>query len=127
MAQGEPQMSKTPDGKLRVTLAGEWRLDSALHSPGGVRDKIESSPDVSRVAFDTGVLSGWDSGLLTFLLEVINICSKRNVQVNREGLPPGGNRLLNLATAVPERKGARRGAERIHFLVRTGERVSHVR
>lgn len=121
MAQGELQLSKTPDGTLIVTLGGEWRLEGALPSPGAVGNEIEASAGISRVAFDTGGLSGWDSGLLTFLLEVIDICSKRGIQVNREGLPPGAIRLLNLATAVPERKGARRGGGRAPFLERAGE------
>ncbi len=121
MAQGELQLSKTPDGTLIVILGGEWRLEGALPSPGAVGNEIEASAGISRVAFDTGGLSGWDSGLLTFLLEVIDICSKRGIQVNREGLPPGAIRLLNLATAVPERKGARRGGGRAPFLERAGE------
>jgi len=82
---------------------------------------IESSPEITGVAFDTAELEGWDSGLLTFLLTVIDYCAKRGIAVNREGLPPGVNRLLDLASAVPERKGARRGTERASFLERTGE------
>jgi phospholipid/cholesterol/gamma-HCH transport system permease protein len=86
-----------------------------------VRKEIEASPEIASVTFDTGGLTGWDSGLLTFLLAVIDCCSRRAVSVDREGLPTGVNRLLDLATAVPERKGARRGPEHVSFLARTGE------
>lgn len=121
MAQGELKMNRTPDGTLLVTIAGEWRLDGALPSPGAVVDEIDASPGTAGVAFDTVSLEAWDSGLLTFLLAVMDICGKRGIRVDTEGLPPGVTRLLSLATAVPERKGARRGAERDSFLARTGE------
>jgi phospholipid/cholesterol/gamma-HCH transport system permease protein len=121
MAQCELQMNKTPDGALRINIAGEWRLTDTLPSPGTVQKEIETSTVISRVFFETEDLSGWDSGLLTFLLAVIDCCSKHDIPVNRGGLPPGVNRLLDLATAIPERKGARRGAGRVPFLVRVGE------
>jgi phospholipid/cholesterol/gamma-HCH transport system permease protein len=41
--------------------------------------------------------------------------------VDLEGLSPGIKRLLSLSSAVPERKGARRGEARISFLDRLGD------
>ena len=121
MAKGELHLNKIADGTLRVTLSGKWQLTDTLPSVDIVWKEIEASPEIARVNFDSGDLIGWDSGLLTFLLTVIDYCSKRGIEVNREGLPPGVNRLLDLASAVPERKGARRGTERVSFLERTGE------
>ncbi len=121
MTQGELRMNRTPDGTLLLTLDGDWLLDGVLPSPGAVAGEIEAFPGISGVSFDSAQLSGWDSGLLNFLLKVIEICASRNIRVEREGLPPGVNRLLDLATAVPERKGARRDAGRAPFLERTGE------
>ncbi len=121
MAQGELKMERTPEGTLRVSIAGDWMLAGALPSPGVVAAEIEASPGISGVSFDSAQLSGWDSGLLNFLMKVMDICAKRDIRVDSEGLPPGVNRLLNLATAVPERKGARRGGGRAPFLERTGE------
>jgi phospholipid/cholesterol/gamma-HCH transport system permease protein len=121
MAQGELQLNKNEDGTLRITLAGEWRLTDTLPSPGTVQKEIETPPEITCVFFEARDLIAWDSGLLTFLLNVIAIFSTRDIPVNREGLPPGVNRLLDLAAAVPERKGARRGAGRAPFLARIGE------
>jgi phospholipid/cholesterol/gamma-HCH transport system permease protein len=121
MAQGELQTHKTPDGMLLVALSGEWKLANSLPSPDLVRSEIEATQRIAGVSFETGNLTGWDSGLLSFLIKVIGQCSECDVPIDREGLPSGVNRLLDLATAVPERKGARRGAERAPFLARIGE------
>jgi phospholipid/cholesterol/gamma-HCH transport system permease protein len=121
MAQGELNINRTPDGTLTVVLEGEWRLTGPLPSPDMVRNEIEAAPGIVSVSFDAWNLTGWDSGLLTFLLEVIDFCSRRDISLDRNRLPSGINRLLDLAVTVPERKGARRDAEQVHFLARTGE------
>ena len=118
---GELRLNKTPDGELRVTLAGKWYMTDTPPSPGMVRNEIEAFPEIARVSFEARDLTGWDSSLLTFLLAVIDFCSQRAIPVDREGLPAGLNRLLRLATAVPERKGTRRGAGHEPFLARAGE------
>ncbi len=114
---------KTGDGMLLITLTGEWKLSDPLPSTDTVRKEFETPPEITCVSFETKDLADWDSGLLNFLLTVIEVSSTRNIPVNREGLPPGANRLLDLATSVPERKGARRGSERVPFLARVGESV----
>ena len=118
---GELRLNKTPDGELRVTLAGKWYMTDTPPSPGMVRNEMEAFPDIARVSFDARDLTGWDSSLLTFLLAVIDFCSQRAVPVDREGLPVGVSRLLSLATAVPERKGTRRSAGHEPLLARVGE------
>ena len=82
--------------------------------------ELSSGPGVRRVAFDAAALGKWDSGLLTFLLKVFDRCSAAGIVVEKTGLPPGVVRLLDLATAVPERKGARRESKRDPFLARIG-------
>jgi len=121
-AAGEMLGFHRPGGDtLVVRLSGGWNLRTALPSPGDVEKELSSGPGIRKVAFDTGALGGWDSGLLTFLLQVFEKCAAAGVAVEREALPPGVRRLLDLATAVPERKGARREADRVPFLPRVGE------
>ena len=86
----------------------------------GVIEEIEKSPLPSKVIFETRVLAGWDSGLLTFLLAVLTRCTQLGVEVDRHGLPEGVRRLLALATAVPARP-ARRSPEPEPLLVRVGD------
>lgn len=105
---------------LVVRIAGEWTVGQPLPPAGEVEKELSSGPGVRRVAFDTAALGKWDSGLLTFLLKVFDRCSAAGVTVEKTGLPSGVVRLLDLATAVPERKGARRESKRDPFLARVG-------
>ena len=106
---------------MRISLSGEWRLVNQLPSLEAVAGELAATDGSTAVAFDTRELGSWDSGLLTFLMAVIALCAQRNVAVERGGLPPGVNRLLTLATAVPERQGARRGSGCLPLLARIGE------
>jgi phospholipid/cholesterol/gamma-HCH transport system permease protein len=105
---------------LLVKISGEWRITEPLPSTADVEKPLESSKGIRRIAFDTKDLGGWDSGLLTFLIKIFEACSKANVEVAKEGLPEGVRRLISLATAVPERKGARKEAKKEAFLSMVG-------
>ncbi|MDA8239350.1 MAG: ABC transporter permease [Nitrospiraceae bacterium] len=104
-----------------VHLAGDWKLSGKLPEAGEVQKQLESGTKAAKMAFDAQGLTGWDSGLLTFLLKVIEYCDANNIHIDKEGLPQGVQRLLDLATAVPERKGARREAKRVPFFAGVGE------
>lgn len=117
----EIHFSNPTDDALRLRLAGEWKIGNPLPSAGEVLKKVESEPKVKRIIFDTQDLTGWDSGLLTFLIKVIGQTSERDISVETEGLPQGVKRLLALASAVPERKEARKESKRIPFLAMVGE------
>lgn len=116
----ELHIEKHAEGRLRIVLTGEWRLANSLPSPLALEDVLSGGADITLADFDAGGITGWDSGLLTFLLAVIDTCDRKGVTVHRDGLPSGVNRLLALATAVPERQGARRGGARAAFLERVG-------
>jgi len=113
-------MERAGDGSLRLTLAGEWKLANGIPSRLELDRSLSEAPEITRAVFDTRNLEGWDSGLLTFLLSVMDLCTLQNVTVDRGGLPSGVNRLLSLASAVPERSGARRGGAQVAFLERIG-------
>ncbi|TMB21445.1 MAG: ABC transporter permease [Deltaproteobacteria bacterium] len=120
MDQVDFELARGPDGTLRVALAGDWKLACGIPAPVGVIEEIERSPLPRKVIFETGVLAGWDSGLLTFLLAVLTRCTQLGVEVDRHGLPEGVRRLLALATAVPARPG-RRSPEPEPLLARVGD------
>src|SRR5215475_11558620 len=108
------------DSTLKVQLRGIWRLRGGRPSAALVEHELESARQVRDIAFDTRELTSWDSSVLTFLVEVSELCRQRRIPMNREGLPVGVQKLLALAEAVPERKGARREATEASLLERIG-------
>ena len=110
---------RSADGTLQMRLSGAWQLHADLPSVSVVQQELESPPP-SRVTFDTTQLSAWDSGLLTFLSRVSELCSEHKIPTERDGLPTGVRRLLALAEAVPERVGARQRADVPPWLARVG-------
>ncbi len=109
------------DDTLIVRITGSCKIGEDLPLAGDVQGQISSDSGIRRITFDTHELSGWDSGLLTFLIKVIDQCSHNKIKTELEGLPEGVQRLLSLATAVPERKGARRESVRSSFLEQMGQ------
>ncbi len=101
---------------LTMRLSGEWKLGRQLPEGEEFRRSIESAGTVSRIAFDTKAITGWDSGLIIFLTHILDICSAMHILVEKDGLPAGVQRILALASAVPERKGVRKEAVRTSFL-----------
>jgi phospholipid/cholesterol/gamma-HCH transport system permease protein len=128
-----PETESTTDGSglsfelpsedtLLVRLTGEWKLANKLPEADEVVKKVNADPKIRRITFNTEELRGWDSGLLIFLIKLQELSSHgRAITVDQEGLSPGIKRLLSLSSAVPERKGARRGEARISFLDRLGD------
>jgi len=98
-------------------------MHAALPSMAEVQAQYEALPGGQRLSFETSDLAGWDSTLLTFLLKHQETCVQRQVEFDPTGLPPGVQRLLALATAVPERQDARREVVRESLLVRLGQGV----
>jgi phospholipid/cholesterol/gamma-HCH transport system permease protein len=105
---------------LLIKLSGEWKITEPIPSASVVENSLESAKGIRRISFDTKNLGGWDSGLLTFLIKIFEACSKAKIEVDKDGLPEGVRKLINLATAVPERKGARKEAKKEAFLSMVG-------
>ncbi len=115
--------SLSPEGDLLIHVSGDWRMGQPVPSVEAVDGLLTSDSKVLRILFDTKELKGWDSGFLTFLTKVMACCSEKKILLDRGGLPQGVQRLLALATAVPERKEARREAKREPFLPLVGVRA----
>jgi phospholipid/cholesterol/gamma-HCH transport system permease protein len=108
---------------LLIILRGKWRAGEKLPSLSEVIRQIEQAPAANRIGFECAGLAGWSSVLITFLIGIIDYGRQRGVSVNREGLPPGVQGLLELAYAVPERVGARREKIRTPVLEQLGQEV----
>ena len=112
---------RSPGDNLRVKLTGNWIIGTELPLAGQVLQKIESVGNIRRVGFQAEKLGDWDSSLLTFLKNISDFCANNKLAFEKDGLPEGVQKLIALATAVPERKGARRASIREPFFSRVGE------
>ena len=118
--KAEIDFDRREQDTLLVRLSGSWEIGSDPPAVDEVLKHFQSLEGVREVAFDSGGITGWDSSLLTFLMDIHAHCIGKSIAVETDGLPEGVARLIALATAVPERKGARRQEERKPFLVRVG-------
>jgi phospholipid/cholesterol/gamma-HCH transport system permease protein len=115
--------SRPEAGTLLVHMEGTWKLGKHLPGEEAVWKAVDSDGQVKRMAFDTSRVHSWDSGLLNFLLKLFEGGASRKIKMDPGGLSEGIRRLLKLATAIPERKGAKREASRDPFLVRIGSKT----
>jgi phospholipid/cholesterol/gamma-HCH transport system permease protein len=122
-ARGEMVMEQPSADTLKVILSGDWKLGGELPGADQVQQRLEDRPGVRNLVFDTRKLATWDSGLLTFLMNLGTLCSSQQILLNRDGLPQGAKRLLELALAVPEKKDARQAEGRVSFLSYLGNQT----
>jgi phospholipid/cholesterol/gamma-HCH transport system permease protein len=102
-----------------IHLSGNWQKGSGLPDVDELLNKLVPG-QVRTVRIDASGLTGWDSNLLTFLIKIKEWCTEKNVEYQGGNLPEGARRLLNLASAVPERQGARRESQKEPFFSRIG-------
>jgi phospholipid/cholesterol/gamma-HCH transport system permease protein len=120
LAPNDLNFTSSPDGLLLVQLMGDWKIGNPLPSAEEVGKKLTTGTRIKRVGFDTSKLKAWDSGLLTFLIKVKESCSQNKIPFEAEGLPEGAKGLLKLASAVAERKGARKEVKSESFFSMVG-------
>ncbi len=118
--QGTVSLSREQNSRLLIRLSGPWHLTRDVPSIAIVRRELEVAPKPRSVTFDTSSLASWDSGLISFLVQTSEYCRAHGIDQNRDGLPNGLRRLVELAEAVPEKKGARSEATRPSFFERVG-------
>ena len=119
-ARGEMILEQPAADTLKVILSGEWKLGGELPGADKVQQTLAGRPGVRNLVFDTRELTHWDTGLLTFLINLDTLCARQKIRLNSDGLPQGAQRLLELAAAVPEKTDARHAEERVSFLAYLG-------
>lgn len=104
------RIERPKPGHVRVCLQGKWDLK---YAPEDAKlDSVHQELDqAQQLSFESQSLSAWDSGLLIFLHALLADAKARNLDVELNGLPPGVQRLLKLASATPARVGTDRHLE----------------
>ncbi len=95
-------------GELAViSLEGDWLVRSGLPTVEEVEKELKDGL-IKTLAFESGKLGRWDSGLLAFLIACAESCKRLGIQFKSDSLPEGVRKLIRLSEAVPEKEDARR-------------------
>jgi phospholipid/cholesterol/gamma-HCH transport system permease protein len=125
---GQPaaiSLDRREGGNLVVRLSGDWLLAAPRPSAKEVVHEAGAGQTITRVSFNSAELGVWDTGLLTFLIELNSRCRDRGIALEAGSLPDGVRRLIDLAFALPERSTGR-SEPRKSFLERVGESTTKV-
>lgn len=121
----EPTWSLRPitENQSTLCLTGDWCSDYAkLIDAKSVLKSVAEHSGLTTLSLDGGDIGHWDSCLLTFLIDVKQDCDASGIQLVTDGMSSGVRALLDLASAVPERAGARRSeSARVSWLADVGE------
>ena len=102
--QNRLRLSHPDAATLQIELAGNWSLQNELPDSSFVIEHIRSAAGLRRIFFAAGELAAWDSTLLSFLRKVKEEAKQLQIELDESALPRGVQKLLALATAVPEKK-----------------------
>lgn len=109
---------------LLLHLSGVWKLGygipgiDAIEMSSGKETHVQAQ--LKGITFETSDISGWDSGLMTFLIKVLNYCQTQGLQFDQASLPDNLDRLLRLSQAVPEKEDLGDSGRRGNFFHRIG-------
>src|SRR5581483_1479761 len=119
--RGAAVFERKSDSSLLVHLRGKWQLGHDMPSSSVIAKELSAQAVPVRLGYEASELTGWDSALISFLVETDDLCRTHGVESDRSGLPEGIRRLVELAEAVPERQGARAVSKRVPFFAHIGD------
>jgi len=124
-AQGHIDLSRPAPETLHALVSGHWQIGSQLPSAAEILVHLEADTGVKNIVLDTSGVAEWDSSLLIFIRSLEKISRERNIDFETEGLPDGIERLMQLASIVPEQQGTAQNPKRRTFLYMVGESTAH--
>ena len=83
----ELSFARADKSTLVVRLAGDWHLRHGLPSASLVEKELDTAPKPTKLTFDATDLRDWDSGLLTFLIGISELCHKRKLPADWSPAP----------------------------------------
>lgn len=92
-----------PDKKtLEFKFISDWRISAGLPELKEAVLQLSAHQDIKQITFDSFGLTAWDSGFISFLMQLVKECQHRKIDVSCQGLPEGAEKLLKLALQVRE-------------------------
>lgn len=123
-------MSKMPDidyqqsgpDQAHLFLTGDWLSGHPAPELAPVLKQRWSPATPRHLIVDGSGIGAWNSLLVSALLKLFETARAAEVGIEFVRIPEGAERLLRLATAVPEREGARKAPQRGNLFHRIGEK-----
>ncbi len=101
---GELELEPGSDA-LVLKLKGAWRLSGGITSADSLFQRPELASIPHRIRIDSSALTGWDTALVCFLVELRKRCESLNIAIDAGELPEGARRLVDLALAFRDGEG----------------------
>ncbi len=111
-------LAQVNNGEFELHLKGDINLGTDRIDVD-VTNTDAGKPSSIRIV-DDGI-GKWDSILLTLVMRIEKQCKANSIEFDISGLPSGAQRLIKLASAVPEREGSSRSTKKAPFLVGLGK------
>ena len=111
---------------LQINLSGDWRIFAGFPTVDEVTAELSKRTGITQITVNVSQAIKWDSGLISFLFELIRECESKNIRVLREGLPQDIEKLLMFALSVREQKVPPK-ASPASFLERSADKVFQIK
>lgn len=114
------QIHASEKGHVELKISGDWAIGSAMPTLKEIKENLGQHSNINHLVISCVELGEWDSRLVSFILILTESLSDKNITIDVMGLPAGIQSLLKLATAVPERLGAKKKEQHLSFLEKMG-------
>ena len=104
-----------------LNFNGSWSINTEIPAAIQTLSKLSATKDLKKVTLRAAELTDWDASFTSYLFQLAKGLKAAEITVITDDLPEGAKRLLALALAVPERKGARRTVHNTPWLERVGQ------
>ena len=108
-----------------IAIQGNWLMKHPVPGVATIEAEFRGAQPPAGVMFDTTRLGEWDSGLLNFVWKCQDLCRLHQIPLREENLPPGVQKLIRLARAVPETKDASHTNPHQSLVATLGEGALH--
>lgn len=106
---------------VRVVVSGSWIRSAGFVQGDEAFRALSATPPPRRLQVAAATLEGWDSTLVAFLLRLRAAADRAGIPMDWEEMPGGVRRLVELASAVPERTGTGKSAKKAGPLAYVGK------
>jgi phospholipid/cholesterol/gamma-HCH transport system permease protein len=106
-----------------LALSGAWRHDADRREAVASLERVSALSGLKKLVVHDEGITAWDSALLVYLRSLHALAAASEFSLDLSGLPEGPRKLIELAHAVPPRKGAQRADGNVSLFTMVGRRT----